>query len=190
MLQHKRTQWFVVCGWSELSAIWRPWKWKFLSVAVIWLSKSDGDIREGSKQSKADIPPLRDSKSPCWYLLHVIQNKSWDSTGNSSGEANTKLHENVSPFSVTHKKFNLYWQHFSVVFFFLYKRAKETKQKSQTFPHISLSQQPSLICVRQSWGFKPPLHEFIMKPNDFCAQRKRWRTTGGGEKKNGRRVKK
>ena len=35
-------------------------------------------MREGGKQSKADTPPLRDSKSPCWYLLHVVQNKSGD----------------------------------------------------------------------------------------------------------------
>lgn len=186
---------WLLCIVHTLKAM-GEWKWNFLSVTAIWLSTSDGDIREGGKQSKADTPPLWDSKSPRWYLLHVIQNKNWDSIENSSGETEHKTSwKCFANLSANHKKFNLYWQHFSKALF-QYQKCfwlKGTKRKSETFPHNSLSQQ-SLIYKWQSSGFKPPLHEFIMRPNNFPTQRKirreRWRTKRGEGKKNGGRRKK
>lgn len=164
------------CGCSELSARWRQrvsGNESFSLSLLSWLSTSDGDIREGGKQSKADTPPLWDSKSPRWYLLHVIQNKSWDSTGNSSGETNTKLHENVLPISVPLIRNSISTDSISLKCFVQYKkcfRVKQTNQKSETFSRNSLRRW-SLIYRWQSSGFKPPRHEFIMRPHDFCTQR-------------------
>lgn len=158
---------------------------------------SDGDIKDGSKQSKADTPPLRDSKSPCWYLLHVIQNKSGDSTGNSSDETNTKLHENVLLISLPLIKNSISTDSISQKCFSVPKMLSSEGNKSR---NQKLCASSSYVCMWhnslrvwfykwQSSGFKSPLHEFIMRLNYFCTQRnirrERWETRIGGEKKNG-----
>lgn len=80
-----------------------------LSPATIWLSTSDGGIREGGKQSKAYTPPLWDRKSLHWYLQYCmsyrIEWRQWREhreglRWNKHEHMEEKLHATVSLISL------------------------------------------------------------------------------------------